>query len=135
MQEAVEMVANVEAEVLKVSESMKPMMEKNPDDLSPEEASSMVKALEEIEKAASKQVNDCRNFLNARSRDAAGDKDKMKIVQDLNAKVNTAQNELGKAKKLSGTHNEKLRAKALIQEAADKTKEADAELEKATAAC
>merc|ERR1719482_75995 len=111
MQEAVEMVANVEAEVLKVSESMKPMMEKNPDDLSPEEASSMVKALEEIEKAASKQVNDCRNFLNARSRDNAGDKDKMK--------------------KISGTHNEKLRAKALIQEAADKLKDAEAELEKA----
>jgi len=95
----------------------------------------MVKELEDLEKAASEQVNDCRTFLAARSRDAAGDKDKTKIVTDLNAKVAAAQTELNSAKKLSGTHNEKLRAKALIQEASEKLKEAEAELEKATAAC
>jgi len=135
MQEAAEMVTSVEATAVKVTEAMKPMMEKNPDDLSPEEAAAIVKELEDVEKAASKQVNDCRNFLAARSRDAAGDKEQVKIVTDLNAKVAAAQTELNSAKKLSGNHNDKLRAKALIQEASEKVKEAEAELEKATAAC
>merc|ERR1719201_2705377 len=114
---------------------MKPIMEKDPDALSPEEASAMIKSLEEIETKATKQMTDCRNFLSERLRDAAGDGEKIKQVKEYQAKLSEANVELTKAKKLSGSHNDKLRAKALIQESADKAKEAEAELAKATAAC
>jgi hypothetical protein len=135
MQEAGEMVTVTEAEIAKVGEAMKPIMEKDPDALSPEEASAMIKSLEEIETKATKQMTDCRNFLSERLRDAAGDGEKIKQVKEYQAKLSEANVELTKAKKLSGSHNDKLRAKALIQESADKAKEAEAELEKATAAC
>jgi len=105
--EAGEMVTAVEAEVAKVGEAVKPFMEKDPDTLSPEEASTMVKALADIEKSAAKQLNDCRNFLAARSRDAAGEQDKVKLVQELQTKLSAQQAELAKTKKLSSTHNEK----------------------------
>jgi len=122
MQEAGELVVAVEAEVEKVSAAMKPMMEKDPDAFSAEEADSIITALEELEKSANKLVNECRIFLAARLRDAAGDKEKMKIVQDLQAKLVAGTSELAKAKRLSSTHNEKLRLKK-------EQKEADAILE------
>merc|ERR1719440_287974 len=95
----------------------------------------MIKELEQHENKATKQVADCQSMLAARTRDAAGDKEKASQIQELTTKLNAARQELAKAKKLSGNHNEKLRAKALVQEVADKLKEAEAELEKATTAC
>ena len=59
--------------------------------------------------------------------DAAGDAEKIKQVKEYQAKLSEASVELTKAKKLSGSHNDKLRAKALIRESADKAKEAAAE--------
>lgn len=135
MQEAVEMIEGIGARIEMVAEAMKPILEKDPDTLSPEEANSMIKELEEHEKKATKQVQECHNMLTARQRDAAGDKEKVSQFQDLSAKLNTARAELQKTKKLSGTQHDKLRAKALVQEVADKLKEAEAEQEKATTLC
>jgi hypothetical protein len=135
LQEAGVKVTEVQAEVEKVNEAMKPIMEKDADTLSPEEASSMVKALEELEKSAQAKVQECRNFLAQRSRDAQGDADNTKTVSELQAKLATAQADLAKAKKLSSNHNQKLMAKALIQEAGDEVKKMEEEFAKATAAC
>merc|ERR1740130_1042752 len=114
---------------------MKPIMEADAHSLSPEKASSMIKGLEELEKAAQASVVDCRSFLAARSRDAQGDADNTKVVQELMGKLTAVQTELAKAKKVSSNHNQKLTAKALVQEAGEMIKDMEVELAKATAAC
>jgi len=95
----------------------------------------MIKSLEGLEKSANKQLQDCRNFLAQRSREVKGNAEKEKLINGHQAKLNAAAKEFSEAKKKSGSHSDKLRAKAFVSEAADSLKEAQAELEKATAAC
>mmetsp|Transcript_23922 Transcript_23922/g.38200 ORF Transcript_23922/g.38200 Transcript_23922/m.38200 type:complete len:2017 (-) Transcript_23922:43-6093(-) len=132
--EAIARVSVMEAEVKKVADAVGPLAEQDPDKLSAEEASKMVNELEELEKAAQSNVNDVRSFLAARARDAKEEAEKTQI-KELQSKLSDAQGELRKAKKASNTQTEKIRAKALTQEAAEKLKEVEAALEKANSAC
>jgi len=135
LQEAGEKVKAAEAEVVKVSDYIKPLSEKDPDALSPEESTAIVKSLEELEEKALACISETKAFCNLRMKEAAGDKEKMDQVKELLAKLSEQSSELSKAKKAGSTFIDKIKGKALAQEAADKLKEAEAEVAKATAAC
>jgi len=135
LQEAGEKVKVVEAEVAKVSEFITPLAEKDPDALTPEEATATVKSLEELEEKAHTGITETRNFCNQRMKEAGVDKEKVEQVKQLLAKLTEQSSELTKAKKAGSTFIDKIKGKALAQEAADKLKEAEAEVVKSTAAC
>jgi hypothetical protein len=135
LQEAGVKVTAVGADVVKVADYIKPLAEKDAEALSSEEAAKIVGELEELEKAAKSSINETRNFLAARQKDAGADKDKQEQVKELQAKLATAQADLATAKKEGSAFIDKIKAKALIQEAANKLKEIEAEIEKANAAC
>jgi DNA repair exonuclease SbcCD ATPase subunit len=135
LQEAGEKVKEAEAEVVKVSEFITPLKEKDPEALTPEEATATVKSLEELEEKANKCISETRNFCQLRQKEAAGDKEKTEQVKALLAKLTEQSKELSDAKKAGSTFIDKIKGKALAQEAADKLKEAEAEVVKATAVC
>jgi hypothetical protein len=134
LQEAGQKVKEVEAEIEKLSAFITPLADKDPEAMSSEEAASIVKGLEAHEQSAATKLNETRNFVGLRARDAKEEKDK-ETVKELNTKLTEAQTALTKAKKDGSTHTEKIKSKALIQEAADKLKEAEAEVAQATTAC
>mmetsp|Transcript_28031 Transcript_28031/g.48855 ORF Transcript_28031/g.48855 Transcript_28031/m.48855 type:complete len:2072 (-) Transcript_28031:148-6363(-) len=132
MQEAGEKITTLEAEVEKVTEATKPFATEEP---SEEDLSEQWKTLSTLEKETKAKADEAKNFLNARLRDAKGNEDKTKYVNDLNGRLATAISELTKAKKVASTHEQKFKAKALLEEAAAKITEMDDTIKLAAEFC
>jgi len=132
VQEAGENITAVAAEVKKLVEAVEPFMAES---MTEDEASTLCEQLTGQAKEVQAKMDETRNFLAARQKDAKGSASFTEPLQKLQEKLSESMVELAKAKKVLSDHEQKYASKKLLAESQVFLDKMDAEIEKAKTTC
>jgi len=135
MQEASEKVRQLEEYAKNVAVAVEPFTAEDASDMSEEAAAAPLQTFLDADKAAKAHLAQTRAYLAERQRSSGGNAAHAETVKELLKRVNTAQADLDKAKRATGTHEARFRAKRIVMEVAEQVAGLETVLKTASDAC
>eukprot|EP00929_Paragymnodinium_shiwhaense_P000252 TRINITY_DN1004_c0_g1_i13.p1 TRINITY_DN1004_c0_g1~~TRINITY_DN1004_c0_g1_i13.p1 ORF type:complete len:1810 (-),score=847.82 TRINITY_DN1004_c0_g1_i13:335-5695(-) len=135
IQEAEEMVKDLEAESKKVEAALEPFKKEGDAALKEDAALEPLQKFLAAEKEYKSKTATTRNFVNARRNDAKGHKEQQELIGKLSAKIGELSKELSKNREPVVPHEQRHMGKMMVVEAKEKVATLAGELKNAKDAC
>lgn len=127
VQEAEQMISDLETQIASVVEAAKPFSEGAVDSMPEEEADAACKKFMELEKATQAKVQEVKQFVVKTAAECKGVQAHQEALKPLQAKLTASSMELNKAKKSTSAYEQKITAKRVHEEMGEIIKEMEAE--------